>query len=111
MISYTDYYDTKPFIENNKLKSNEKIIKIINKELKKVFDFRIPNPIKLKCKFWIEGCHYWKKNFDSDIISKNILNPLPNIYVCGESYSLFNQAWIEGALETSENIIKKIINL
>jgi hypothetical protein len=30
-----------------------------------------------------------------------------NIYICGETYSLFNLAWIEGALETSDKIITK----
>ena len=33
-----------------------------------------------------------------------MLNPLHNLYICGESYSN-NQAWIEGALETSEKIL------
>ena len=109
MISYTDYKDTKYFIENGKLKSDTILINIINTELKKIFDFPIPNPIKLNSYYWINGCHYWKKNYDSELISKYIINPLSNIYICGETYSLFNQAWIEGALETSNKVINKII--
>jgi len=109
MISYTDYKDTKPFIdENNKLKNDNIIINIINNELKKIFNIDIPNPIKINSYYWIDGCHYWEKNYDSEIISKTILNPTDNIYICGESYSLYNQAWIEGALETSNKVCKLI---
>ena len=110
MISYTDYRDTIPFIKDNKIKNNNENINIINNELKKIFNIDIPNPIKLHSYYWIRGCHYWKKNYDSDIISKNIINPIHNIYICGETYSL-NQAWIEGALETSKKVIKKINEL
>ena len=108
MISYTDYKDTIPFISNGKLKKDDLIINIINTELKKIFNIDIPNPIKLHSYYWINGCHYWKKNNDSEIISKYIINPINNIYICGETYSLYNQAWIEGALETSNKVIKKI---
>ena len=109
MISYTDNKDTLPFIENNKLKKDSEIIKIINIELKKLFNFDIPNPIKLNSYYWIYGCHYWKKNYDSDIIYKKLINPFDNIYICGETFSL-NQAWMEGSLETSNKVIKLIKN-
>ena len=108
MISYTDYKDTIPFISNGKLKKDNLIINIINTELKKIFNIDIPNPIKLHSYYWINGCHYWKKNNDSEFISKYIINPINNIYICGETYSLYNQAWIEGALETSNKVIKKL---
>jgi protoporphyrinogen oxidase len=107
MISYTDYNDTKPFIKNNKIKKDSDIINIINTELKKIFDFDIPNPIKINSYYWINGCHYWKKKYDSANLSKYLINPIKNIYICGESYSL-NQAWIEGALQTSNKVVKKI---
>lgn len=111
MISYTDYKDTKTFIENGKIKSDKLLIKIINKELKKIFNFDIPNPIKLNSYYWINGCHYWKKNYDSEIISKSIINPINNIYICGEAYSLYNQTWIEGALETSDKVSSQILKI
>ena len=40
-------------------------------------------------------------------IEKLILNPIDNMYICGEAFSL-NQAWIEGALETSRDIVNLI---
>jgi len=36
-----------------------------------------------------------------------MINPIDNIYICGEAFSK-KQAWIEGALETSESVIKSI---
>jgi len=111
MISYTDYKDTQTFIDlkTGKIKNDKDIINIINQELKKIFkDIIIPDPIKINSYYWINGCHYWKKNYDSKIISKYLINPLNNIYICGEAYSQ-NQAWIEGALETSNKVCEKIL--
>ena len=36
-----------------------------------------------------------------------MLNPESNLFLCGDSFSN-NQAWMEGALQTSEKILKKI---
>ena len=32
---------------------------------------------------------------------------MPNFYICGENYSLY-QAWCEGALESSESVLNKL---
>ena len=32
---------------------------------------------------------------------------MPNFYICGENYSQY-QAWCEGSLETSEEVVNKI---
>ena len=40
-------------------------------------------------------------------MTKFINNPMPNIYICGENYSL-NQSWVEGALETCDSCLKEI---
>ena len=45
------------------------------------------------------------KGVDSKKISRAILNPLPNIFICGENYSL-NQSWVEGALDSCNNCIE-----
>ena len=50
---------------------------------------------------WDCGVAYWNKNLDSDTVSDFIINPMPNIYIAGENYSL-TQSWVEGALETSK---------
>ena len=36
-----------------------------------------------------------------------MLNPIENIYICGESFSQ-QQAWMEGALQTSNEVVELI---
>ena len=66
-------------------------------------------PIYFKTHYWKVGAHHWKPGYDSDIITGIMLNPLNNVYICGEAFST-KQAWMEGALETSEKVIKLIKN-
>ena len=42
-------------------------------------------------------------------IAKKILNPMKNIYICGEAFS-HKQAWIEGALQTATNVLDILDN-
>jgi monoamine oxidase len=67
----------------------------------------IPEPTYYYAYLWKQGCHYWKKNKDSEKLSKEMLNPLENIYICGESFSQ-QQAWMEGALQTSKEVVELI---
>ena len=108
MISYTDGKDVNYFLKNGKLDSDSVIKKKIKKELDILFPNKnIPNPIYFKCHYWSVGAHYWKKNYDSNKIMKKMINPINNIYICGEGFSQ-NQAWIEGSLLTTQKVIKKI---
>ena len=110
MISYTDGKDVEPFLtkETKKLKSELSLRKIIRKQLNILFPTKdIPEPTFFYPYYWKEGCHYWKKGYNSDIISKKMIHPLDNIYICGESFSK-RQCWMEGALETAQTVIKNI---
>lgn len=105
MISYTDGRDIQIYKDKyGKLLSETIILNIIHKELNKLFN-NVPKPIYFKTHYWKVGAHHWKPGYDSDIITKIMLNPLNNIYICGEAFST-KQAWMEGALETSEKVIK-----
>ena len=109
MISYTDGEDTKPFMKNKyELKSDNILKKIISKNIKKVFpDHNIEDPEYFKAHLWNVGCHHWLPGYDSSYIQKEIMNPLENIYICGEGFSN-KQAWIEGALNSALKVIKNI---
>ena len=48
-----------------------------------------------------------KKNVHSYYVSHKILNLMPNFYICGENYSNY-QAWCEGALSSSLQVIEKL---
>ena len=61
--------------------------------------------------YWKYATAYWKKNKDSEILSNKIIQPYNiNLYICGENYSE-TQGWIEGALETSNNVVFRLGNL
>jgi len=105
MISYTDDKDTQVYFNNNKLLDTDTLNDKIHKEVCRLFpDKSIPKPTYFKCHLWTEGVHFWRKGSDSKKIYKKILNPEKNIFICGEGFSL-NQAWIEGALDTSDRVV------
>ena len=84
--------------------------KDLRDNLAKVFPYmRIPDPTYLETYYWNGGVHYWKPGIDSQQLYKEIMMPISGVplYICGESYSM-RQAWIEGALESTEDVIKLI---
>ena len=109
MISYVEGVDAEPYLtQSGNLKSSSTILSKIQKELKVLFPNKdISEPTYFQPHLWKIGDHAWKPKYNSDTISKKILNPLPNIYICGEAFS-HTQSWIEGALETSSQVIDMI---
>jgi len=109
MVSYVDGNDTNIYLKNNKLKSEIKIRKIIIDNLALLFPNKhIEEPIWIEPYFWEVGTHAWKPGCDSQQIYETILNPIKDIYICGEAYSK-KQAWIEGGLCMANDVLKKII--
>lgn len=104
-ICYNDGLDAK-IIKNNII--NGSLNKIINQELKRLFpNLNIPKPKKLFYQYWYAGTHYYKPCYNSKIIYKKLLNPQENIYIVGECFS-HCQGWIEGALETANDVYNLI---
>lgn len=108
MISYSDGKDINSFKDKNgKLLDETKILNLVEKELDRLF-YKVPKAIYFKIHYWNIGAHHWKPCYDSEFIHNKVLNPIDNVYVCGECFS-HKQAWMEGALETSEKVIYKIL--
>lgn len=108
MISYSDSTYANYWKQSSDLDTLEKDLA---RHLKTIFpDREIPAPIFIKCHFWNDGAYFYKPGYDSDINYEKILQPWENrnLFIVGECYSL-KQAWIEGALETSNEILKKLI--
>lgn len=105
MISYTDdeYTNFWMKIKNDQTKLKKQIVKYIEQS----FQIKVNAPEKVWVFDWNCGVAYWKPNKDSLTLSNYIINPLPNLYICGENYSM-NQSWVEGALETSNKCLEKI---
>jgi len=110
MISYTDgkyakYW--KRILEDKNINLKDKIYDETVKTFPNIEE--IPKPAWITDHYWEYGAGYWKVGINSDDIATKILKPIEedNIFICGENYSR-HQAWIEGALETAHNIVKKI---
>jgi len=98
-ISYTD----KQYADFwNSFESDEKVIDALMDNLKKLFpDLTIPRPLWIKRFYWSEGATYWKTNFKQ---YRN--NHKNNYYIAGEITSMFHNAWMEGALESCDRLLK-----
>ena len=106
MISYTDGDDTKAWrdLEGAALQT------AIQAEVRRFWPaLTIPEPTYLRKHYWGGGCTYWLPgDYDVEAEAAHALNPQPGVYVCGESISPHHQAWIEGALETSEALLCRL---
>jgi hypothetical protein len=115
MISYTDGKDTEPWMNLAKgaEPSEETLGFLLTQECRKLFPNKhIPYPIYLKSHPWESGCTYWLPGlYDPHAMSKESLQPfgkdLPNVHICGESFSL-RQAWMEGALENTQALLRTL---
>jgi monoamine oxidase len=55
------------------------------------------------------GVNFWKIGVKSWEVMEEMIQPNPRlrVYVCGEAYSN-SQGWVEGALETAEEVLRRI---
>jgi hypothetical protein len=81
--------------------------KAIQYHVKDVLNIDI-KPTKTKFFYWDYGVGYWGVGANSQQIAAQLQNPFPNFYICGENYSGQYQQWVEGALETSQQIVVRI---
>lgn len=73
----------------------------------------IPKPTWIHSHYWDAGVHMWKPGVDSQKVSTELIQPFGThmpLFVVGESYSR-HQAWIEGALETVDEAIPRIMDI
>lgn len=106
MISYTDGAYAKFW--KKMLGDKDKQIKELNRQLKKLFpDQKIEDPKEIYNYYWEQGASYWKPNYNTDKIKERLLKPTKlNLFICGDSYSN-HQAWMEGALLSSNKLFKQ----
>ena len=100
-ISYSDDYIAN-FWNALSVKETKKQITRIVKEM--FPNENVTEPLWITKHYWCCGSHFWKPNVNSKDIQKQINNINKNIKVVGEIYSS-RQAWIEGALETVEQVV------
>lgn len=105
MISYTD----SKYAQYWKSLPCSRVLVSIKRNIYKTFGIHINDPTFFRAFYWDTGTSFWKSNCDSRILSKRMLQPYEKVplYVCGESFSQ-TQGWMEGALETSDEVLKML---
>jgi phytoene dehydrogenase-like protein len=105
MISYTDGKDTLTW---RGLSDSERANKI-HKEVIRLFGSPIEKPKWVRATCWSDGTTVWTPgSYDPKELSVRSLKVGPGLYCCGESFSVYHQAWIEGALEHAERLLEII---
>lgn len=112
MISYTDGPIARLWSRFRETVGDRETIQELMRQLRGMFPRKsIPDPVWVSFEEYPVGASYWKPSSE-DVTSKRSRlsrqNPIENVYVCGEFLSMYHQAWIEGALETSLKIIKDL---
>ncbi len=90
------------------IKSKRELINKLEEYLREINE-SVTDIDDIYVKFWDEGIHYFKPivKYDLKELIKKLENPIDKFYVCGELISL-RQGWVEGALESSTRVIKRI---
>jgi monoamine oxidase len=111
MLSYTDGKDARYLEKLLQEKGEEALEDTLMKAVREMFpSHEIPEPLFFKAHAWYEGCTYWLPgSYNPETVSKEALQPfpktMPDLHCCGESFSL-RQAWMEGALEHADELLK-----
>ena len=121
MISYTDGADTTHYsgLVDHYGDESVELRRAVMRDVRRWFPrLRIPEPTYIKAHLWSVGTTYWlplsrRETYKTaEELAAQIVHPfprsLPGVYVCGESYSTHKQAWVEGALESAEGLLKKL---
>ena len=111
MLSYTDEHRARYLHRIEQQKGKKALGSYLVAECKKIFKTNdIPQALWIGTYYWEHGVGDWKPGYDSKKISQQIKKPFKkeNIFICGENYSENYQCWIEGGLQTAEDIFKII---
>ena len=112
MISYTDSIYAKYWLKL-RMKGDAIFMKELNRQLGLIFPLiEIPPPLWISHYYWNAGAAYWKVGSHPEKVMNEIIQPLGTsvpLFICGENYST-HQAWMEGALETSNLVIYHLRN-
>jgi monoamine oxidase len=113
MISYTDGDDTQDYMKLQSVGGDKALEKAVMKDIRELFPRdHIPNPVFFRSHPWETGCTYWLPgSYSPQKASEAATHPLPSklpgVWLCGESWSM-RQCWVEGALEHTREMLKKI---
>jgi monoamine oxidase len=116
MISYTDnkYADKWNEIhqrDKTERTKNQLVDSRVATLIHDTLGIRIAKPAKTVVFYWDCGVGYWTIGANSHQVAKRMVCPFPGkrLFVCGEHFSENHQQWMEGALETSEHVLRNLL--
>ena len=74
----------------------------------------MPVPLETHVFYWGCGVGYWGVGANSTDVAGDLVQPLGQdnaLFLCGENISAGHQQWMEGALETGERVVDRILSL
>lgn len=95
------------------------------KFFKKIFNTHyVPEPVMTSARIWEGsvdfdlkpsqqfgyGVHQWAIGADDRKVMEKLIEPLPNLFTCGEAFSDY-QGWVEGALRSTDLVMGEGFNL
>ncbi len=101
------------------------VVREATKFFKLIFNTHyVPEPILTSARIWegsVEfdikpsqqfgyGVHQWAIGTDDRQVIEDLIEPLDNLYTCGEAFSDY-QGWVEGALRSTDLVLKKAFSL
>jgi monoamine oxidase len=103
MISYVDDRDTGTW----KGLKGPALITAIQTELRRLMPERtIPEPTWMHAYEWTDGCTYWRPGaYNPREVAVRLMHPAAGLWIAGESLSVGQQAWMEGALAVAEDVL------
>ncbi len=88
----------------NKIKSKQKMLKMVETELKEIIP-KTNNVTDIIFKYWKEGVHFYRplKSLKLKYLIKKLQRPIKNFYVVGEMLSN-GHGWVDGAIESVDKV-------
>lgn len=105
--------------------ASEAVVREATKFFKQLFNTHyVPEPVLTSARIWDGstrfnsppseqfgyGVHQWGIGANDAQVMADLVEPLENIYTCGEAFSDY-QGWVEGALRSADLVLKKAFHL
>ncbi|MBE0370648.1 FAD-dependent L-amino acid oxidase [Pseudoalteromonas aurantia] len=97
------------------------VVQQATKFFKEIFNTHyVPEPILTSARIWEGsvnfdipvsqqfgyGVHQWAVGADDRQVMEDLIEPLPNLFTCGEAFSDY-QGWVEGALRSTDLVLER----
>jgi hypothetical protein len=101
--------------------ASKSVVREATKFFKQIFNTHyVPDPVMTSARIWegsVEfdikpsqqfgyGVHQWAIGADDRQVMKDLVEPMPKLYTCGEAFSDY-QGWVEGALRSADLVMKQ----